>query len=126
MAVYVEYLQEDGNVLLVEANASAEQAVKASNMSGNIIIKAEHSFKDALKSIRSSVTTLWQGFADVQADDIEVTFGIKTVGEVGMFAVCKAGAEVNYEVKLRWTKDTSSHDIGQAGAVNVTEKEDGE
>jgi hypothetical protein len=121
MAVYIEYLQEDGSVLLVEVNASADQAVKASNRSGNTFIKAEQSFKDALKSIKSSVATLWQGFADIQADDIEVTFGIKTVGEVGFFAVCKAGAEVNYEVKLHWTKSTP-HSIGQAGTVDVTEK----
>ncbi|HZR42434.1 MAG TPA: hypothetical protein VFB12_20095, partial [Ktedonobacteraceae bacterium] len=63
MATYIEYLQEDGNVLLVEVSASTGQAVKASGTGGNIIIKAENSFKDALKSIRSSVTTLWQGLA---------------------------------------------------------------
>jgi hypothetical protein len=33
-----------------------------------------------------------------------VTFGIKTTGEAGMFAVCKVGGEMNYEVKLRWSK----------------------
>jgi hypothetical protein len=50
-------------------------------------------------------TPLWQGLVDLEADDVEVTFGIKAVGEVGMFAVCKAGAEVNYEVKLKWSKE---------------------
>jgi hypothetical protein len=35
---------------------------------------------------------LWQGLADPEADDAEVTFGIKAVGEV------------NYEVKLKWSK----------------------
>jgi len=48
---------------------------------------------------------LWQGLVDLEAYDVEVTFGIKAVGKVGMFAVCKAGAEVNYEVKLKWSKE---------------------
>lgn len=109
MATYIEYLQEDGSALLVEVSAATGQAIKASGTSDNTIIKAEHSFKDALKSIRSSVATLWQGLADVQADDIEVTFGIKAVGEAGIFAICKAGAEVNYEVKLCWTKQQENH-----------------
>lgn len=105
MATYIEYTLEDGNTLLVEVDeAIPGMANKAADSSGNVIIKAEEKFKDALKSIRSSVLTLWQGLSDLQADDIEVTFGIKTVGEVGVFAVCKAGTEVNYEVKLKWTK----------------------
>lgn len=104
MATYVEYLLEDGNTLLIEVDESTNGPIKAADSSGNIIIKAEEKFKEALKSVRSSVATLWHGFADLQADDIEVTFGIKTVGEVGLFAICKAGSEVNYEVKLKWTK----------------------
>ena len=104
MATYIEYTLEDGSTLLVEVDESTGGAIKASDASGNVIVKAEAKFKDALKSVRSSAASLWQGLADLQADDIEVTFGIKTVGEVGMFAVCKAGAEVNYEVKLKWSK----------------------
>lgn len=105
MATYIEYIQEDGHMLLIEVDESAGQAIKASEISGNTIIKAEHSFKEALQSIKSSITTLRQGFADLQVDDVEVTFGIKTVGEMGLFAICKAGAEINYEVKLKWTKN---------------------
>lgn len=104
MATYIEYTLEDGSTLLVEVDESTGGAIKAADASGNVIIKAEEKFKDALKSIRGSVATLWQGLADLDADDVEVTFGIKTVGEVGLFAVCKAGAEMNYEVKLKWTK----------------------
>ena len=104
MATYIEYTLEDGSTLLVEVDESTGGAIKAADASGNVIIKAEEKFKDALKSVKSSVATLWQGLADLAADDIEVTFGIKTAGEVGLFAVCKAGAEVNYEVKLKWSK----------------------
>ena len=105
MAVYVEYIQEDGNRLLIEVDESAEQAIKASDVRGNTIIEAERNFKDALKSVKNSITTLCKEIDDLQVDDIEITFGIKAVGELGLFAVCKAGAEVNYEVKLKWTKN---------------------
>src|SRR5207248_11000143 len=105
MAVYIEYVLEDGGTLLVEVDEATSGPIKAADKSGNLIIKAEEKFKDALKSLRSSVATLRQGLAELEADDIEVTFGIKSVGEAGVFAVCKVGAEVNYEVKLKWTNN---------------------
>jgi len=104
MATYIEYTLEDGGTLLVEVDESTGGAIKAADVSGNVIIKTEEKFIDALKAVRSSVAALWQGLADLEAEGVEVTFGIKTVGEVGLFAVCKAGAEVNYEVKLTWSK----------------------
>jgi len=41
---------------------------------------------------------------DVQADEVEVQFGLKATREFGnnMFAVGKAGVEANYEVTLKW------------------------
>ncbi len=104
MATYIEYTLEDGSTLLIETDESTEGAIKAADGSGNVFIKAGTKLQDALASIRESVVTLQQGLSDLQAHDIEVTFGIKTVGEAGLFAVCKVGAEVNYEVKLTWTK----------------------
>ncbi len=104
MATYVEFTQEDGSLLLVEIDESAGQAIKASDADGNIIVKAERNFKDALKSVKSSVNALWQGLADFQVDEGEITFGIKTIGEVGVFAICKASAEANYEIRLKWTR----------------------
>ena len=104
MATYIEYTLEDGSTLLIETDESTEGAIKAADASGNIIIKAEAKLKDALAAVSQSVATLQKGLSELEADNVEVTFGIKTVGEVGLFAVCKAGAEVNYEVKLTWAK----------------------
>ena len=33
-----------------------------------------------------------------------MTFGLKTTGEAGLFAVGKVGLEANYTVKLKWGK----------------------
>jgi NAD/NADP transhydrogenase beta subunit len=104
MATYIEYTLDDGSTLLVETNESTEGAIKAADTSGNVIIKAQAKLKDALAAVSKSVTTLREELSELEADGVEVTFGIKTVGEAGLFAVCKASAEVNYEVKLTWTR----------------------
>ena len=104
MATYIEYILEDGSTLLVETDESTGGAIKAADVSGNVIIRAEKKLMEALASVRQSVATLRKELSELQADDVEVTFGIKTVGEAGLFAVCKAGAEMNYEVKLRWAR----------------------
>lgn len=104
MATYIEYVLEDGSKLLVEADESTIGAIKAADASGNIIIKAEEKFQDAVKFIKSSTSTLRQELKELEADDIEVTFGIKTIGEIGLFAICKTGAEMNYQVTLKWSK----------------------
>jgi Trypsin-co-occurring domain 1 len=103
MTTYVEYRLEGDGTLLVQVDEPTDAATKAADVSGNVIIKAEKMFKDALISVRQSVAILRRELTELQADDIEVTFGIKTVGELGLFAVCKAGGEINYEVKVRWS-----------------------
>ena len=41
---------------------------------------------------------------DLQADEVELKFGLVTTGELGNFAVGKVGIEANYEVTLKWQK----------------------
>jgi hypothetical protein len=104
MATYIQYTLEDGSTLLVEVDEDTEAATKAADTYGNFIIKAEKQFKEALASVKQSVKTLGEELSELAPDDVEVTFGIKTTGEAGLFAVCKVGAEMNYEVKLHWSK----------------------
>jgi hypothetical protein len=42
---------------------------------------------------------------ELQADEVELSFGIMVTGEVGDFAVAKIGMEANYEVTLKWKKE---------------------
>ena len=39
----------------------------------------------------------------MRADEVEVSFGLKAVGEAGNFAIGKVGMEANYVVKLKWS-----------------------
>ena len=47
---------------------------------------------------------LRSGFSD-QADEVEVSFGLKASGELGSFMIAKVEAEANYSVTLKWKKD---------------------
>jgi hypothetical protein len=38
-------------------------------------------------------------------DEVEVTFGLKATGELGNFAVAKAGAEASYTITLTWKRE---------------------
>lgn len=40
----------------------------------------------------------------LQADEVELKFGLMTTGELGNFAIGKVGIEANFEVTLKWTK----------------------
>lgn len=104
MATYIEYTLEDGSTLLVETDESTAGAIKAADAGGNVFVSAKEKFRDALRAVRSSVTALRQELEGLETDGVEVTFGIKTVGETGLFAVCKASAEVNYQVRLTWSR----------------------
>lgn len=39
----------------------------------------------------------------MDAEQVEITFGVKAMGELGLFAVGKCGAEANYQVTLKWS-----------------------
>ena len=39
-----------------------------------------------------------------------MTFSLKATGEVGNFAVAKAGAEANYTVKLTWKRERKENE----------------
>ncbi|NCP88428.1 MAG: hypothetical protein CO094_13910 [Anaerolineae bacterium CG_4_9_14_3_um_filter_57_17] len=104
MSQYLRYTLEDGSELLIEATGSEGGVVRAGL--GEKIEAAKTSFDAALDSVRVSALQIRKKLHDVQADEVEVKFGLKATGEFGnnMFAVGKAGVEANYEVTLKWKK----------------------
>jgi hypothetical protein len=102
MATYIEYELEDGTTVLVEVSEPEGGVVKASrDQDGNLIKKAGQKFEAALAGVKPWAATLRRQLNDLLADEVEVTFGLKAVGEAGNFAVGKVGAEANYEVTLK-------------------------
>jgi hypothetical protein len=103
MTTYVEYAMEDGSTILVEAEAPTGGVVRASR-DGVDIIKTGQNFRTALASVRGSLKALADELDALKVEEAAVTFGLKAVGEAGVFAVGKVGGEMNYEVTLTWKK----------------------
>jgi hypothetical protein len=106
MTTYVEYELEDGSVLLIEAEENKTGGVRqaSKDKDGNIIQKSGAKFQDALTGVKASARLLREQLNELEAEEVEVTFGLKTTGEAGLFAVGKVGVEANYTVKLKWGK----------------------
>ena len=73
---------------------------------GDTVEKAKQTFGEAIENVRLSALQIRKKLHDLQADEVEVKFGLKATGEIGnnVFAITSAGVEANYEVTLRWTK----------------------
>ncbi len=113
MPQFIRYTLEDGSELLIEATGSEGGVVRAGL--SEKIETAKTSFDAALDSVRLSALQIRKKLHDVQADEVEVKFGLKATGEIGnnMFAVGKAGIEANYEVTLKWKKDPLPQEVVQ-------------
>lgn len=103
MPTYVEYTLDDGSTLLVEAETVTGGVVKVSR-GGVDVVQAGKKFTDALASIRGSLKALIAAMEAMKVEEAEVKFGLKAVGEAGVFAVGKVGGEMNYEVTLKWKR----------------------
>ncbi|RLC72171.1 MAG: hypothetical protein DRJ03_06400 [Chloroflexi bacterium] len=114
MARYIEYQTASGSTILVEVEeeaAIAKGVMPASRALGGKIEGAvqevQTRFEDAMGVVRENAQTIInkvKGLSD-PPDEVEVTFGIKAVGEMGNFAVAKASAEANYTIKMKWKRE---------------------
>lgn len=110
MTTYVEYTLDDGSSLLVEADEDyGEGIVKAArDQEGNQITKTNKRFVEALHGAKVSTLALIEELKDLPTNELEITFGLKTTGEAGIFAVGKVGMEANFEVKVKWKRPDAS------------------
>jgi hypothetical protein len=119
MSRYIQYPTADGGIVLVEIEDAEETAipkggvVPASRISGQAQAAVQEvgtKFEDALGVVRrnaQAVINKVKGLSD-PPDEVEVTFGLKATGELGNFAVAKAGAEANYTIKMTWKREEKS------------------
>jgi len=104
MPTYIEYELEDGLTILVEAPDQPSGGIvqAARDSQGNVILHATKKFDQAMDGVRSQAALLRKKLEELRADEVQVTFGLKTSGELGNFAVGKVGVEANYTVTLKW------------------------
>ena len=106
MTTYYEYQLEKGLTVLVEGpDSEIEGFTPTSNAFGAIVRKSRKTFSGALKSVNAQAKKIVRSLEVLAADEMEVSFGLKTVGEMGNFAVGKLGMEINYQVTLKWISD---------------------
>ena len=111
MARYAEFVAPDGGVVLVEVEAGeapppapVAKGLLADRAQG-LVAGAQAAFEEALqRAVRVNANAV---IGAVRAlphppHEAEVAFGLKVAGEAGSFAVCKAGGEATYAVKLTW------------------------
>ena len=104
MPTYIEYTMDDGSTILFEAESSAGGVVRSSRNNGLDVVQTGKKFSEALSSVRGSLKALINEMDALSVEEAEVKFGLKALGEAGVFAVGKVGGEMNYEVTLKWKK----------------------
>lgn len=104
MTTYIEYDLEDGITLLIETVEKTSGVTKASKV-GNVIASVGQKFEDAFTGVKKSAMVLCHQLEELQADEVEVTFGLKATADAGNFAIGQVGAEANYMVKLKWNNN---------------------
>ena len=103
MSTYIEYKIDGESTVLVETEAPMSSIVKASR-GGLNVVQAGKNFADAMASIRGSLKALISEMNALEVEEADVKFGLKAVGEAGVFAVGKVGGEMNYEVTWKWKR----------------------
>lgn len=115
MADYIQFTSGDGSSMLVEVEegeiVSQKGVQKAGlrEMVGKQVAEARTSFEDAIQqAIRYNAQTFMLAVHSLSAlpDEAEITFGLKITGEAGNVAVGRVGGEVNYMIRLTWTRET--------------------
>ena len=115
MTRYIQFETEGDGAILIEVEESEEDVPQRGGVTkaarpGKLeetVTKVQITFEDALDVVRRNADAFirkLRGLSD-PPDEVEVTFGLKAMGEVGNFAVAKAGAEANYAVKLTWKRE---------------------
>lgn len=106
MATFVEYQLADGAKLLVEAEEPQEPGLVRVSRDplGNAVASAERTFEESLEGVRKAAESLYAQLKSLAVEEITITFGLKTAGEAGLFAIGKVSAEANFQVSLKWKK----------------------
>ena len=124
---FIEYKLDENTTLLVQAPADFEPDQPEMGFGGPIkaandpakqvkegITRAGKTFQQALEPVHQGAQWMLRQLEDLQADEVELKFGLITTGEVGNFAIGKVGVEANYEVTLKWKKKEQAEPPAQA------------
>ncbi|PKN94689.1 MAG: hypothetical protein CVU44_02445 [Chloroflexi bacterium HGW-Chloroflexi-6] len=106
MGNFIKYELEEGNVLVeISSTDKKETDNFGVEQQNEITIRdAKEKFIQSFSGVKSAAKAVLREFEDLHVDEAEIKFGLKAIGEAGIFAVGKVGGEVNYEITLKWKK----------------------
>jgi hypothetical protein len=67
-------------------------------------VQSKLNFRLAFANVRASIKEVMAEFDNLHVEETEIKFGLKSIGEAGIFAIGKVGGEMNFEVTLKWKK----------------------
>jgi hypothetical protein len=112
MAQYIQFVTADGSTILVEVTEEEtyQPGVVKAGLGEKVqeaVVEAKATFEDGMEVIHRVARAFIKKIRSLTdpPDEVEITFGLKATGELGNFAVAKAGAEANYEVTLTWKRE---------------------
>ncbi len=102
MKQIVEFELPDNKTILVEVDEPQKPGAKPVSRHGDMVIKAQKPFEEALSNIEPMLKAIKKKFDEMEdsADEVEVKFGFKLTGQAG--AVITVGGEASYEITMRW------------------------
>ena len=119
MSKYVEFPLDGGGSIVIE---STEEPTRSSTgfLRGEggytPANAAQQTFDASVEAVRKSADLLVTKLHGLSTppDELTVTFALKASGELGGLAVAKGGAEANFNVTLKWSKDLKNADTAAA------------
>lgn len=115
MSKYIKFQTSEGSSILIEVEESEVLAPsgvvkvgllqKVQEAGTSAVTTAQAGFEQALDQIlRPNAEAFVRSIRSISdpPSEIEIAFSLKITGELGNIAICKAGGEANYSVKLSW------------------------
>lgn len=99
----VEFTLENGDSVLIEVDQSNDRI----GITNSITEKANKTFDSALNTVKPIANTIMDKILELKqpVSEVEVRFGIKMTAGLGAI-VASGSAEINYEITLKWKKET--------------------
>jgi hypothetical protein len=102
----VEFPLEDGNTILVEVEEPELGGLVRASRTDEVITKAKQTLEKSLENVKPAAQFVIAQLRKLHdaPDEIQISFGLKLSAEAGA-VLASAGAEANYNVVLKWTKE---------------------
>jgi hypothetical protein len=108
MKKIVEFTLSDGSPLFAEVDESPIDDGRVGLSPTEMAVKAQQTFEQALERVEPIASLIVSKLRNLNepADEVEVKFGIKLNAAAGAI-IALAGAEANYEITLRWKRESA-------------------